>query len=266
MRKSTFIITAIALVLVAAAILFLANWMQPAQAAQGRAAPSTSPTGLLQAAPIAQGSTGQTAGIVVTGEGIITVKPDLARVTLGVEATSNSANGAQQDAASRMASVMAELKKQGIQEKDIQTVRFDLSPDYDYSNRTPVLKGYRATNLVLVTVRDISKVGGLLDSVVSSGATRLQGISFSVSDPAAAGTQGREEAMKNAKAKAEQLAKVAGVSLGAPIAIEESVSQPPTPVEMAPMAAPSVAQAPKTPISPGTQDLRTTVRVSYSIK
>ncbi|MHB0869997.1 MAG: SIMPL domain-containing protein [Chloroflexota bacterium] len=261
MRKSTLILTAVVLVLVAGAIAFVANWMQPAT---GRAAAASSPAGLLQAAPVSQGVALPQTGIVVAGEGTISVKPDLARVTLGVEVTNSSAQGAQQDAAASMAAVMAELKKQGIQEKDIQTVRFDLSPDYDYSNRNPVLKGYRATNLVLVIVRDISKVGGLLDAVVGSGATRLQGISFSVSDPAAAGAQGREEAMKNARAKAEQLAKLAGVTLGQPVAIEESVSAPPAPVEMAPRA--MAAPAADTPISPGTQEVRTTVRVTYSIR
>ncbi len=259
-----FAVVLVSLVLLAAIALMAAgNWLQPTSS---RAATYPATSGQLQSAPLIQNGSVQQAGIIVTGEGTITVKPDLARVTLGVEVTNSSAGGAQQDAASKMASVMDELKKQGIQDKDIQTVRFDLQPDYDYSSRTPVLKGYRATNLVVVTVRDISKVGGLLDAVVSSGATRLQGISFAVSDPAAASAQGRDEAMKNARAKADQLAKLAGVSLGQPIAIQETTSTPPAPVPMAPMAASSVAAAPQTPISPGTQEVHTIVQVTYSIK
>lgn len=261
MRKSTIVLTTVLLTLVAAGIVALANWTTPAA---GSAAAAPAQAFSPQAAAGGQAAAVNPSGITVTGEGTISVKPDMAKITLGVEVTNQSAQGAQQDAASSMAAVMAELKKQGIQDKDIQTVRFDLSPDYDYSNRTPVLKGYRVTNLVQVTIRDISKVGGLLDAVVGSGATRLHGIRFSVTDPAAAGAQGREEAMKDARAKADHLAKLAGVSLGQPIAIEESVSAPPAPVEMATRA--MAAPAADTPISPGTQEVRTVVRVTYSIK
>ncbi|MGI5835038.1 MAG: SIMPL domain-containing protein [Chloroflexota bacterium] len=203
-------------------------------------------------------------GITVMGEGVIAVKPDMARVTLGVEVSNQSASAAQQDAAAKMDSVMAELKNLGIEEKDIQTVRFQLSPEYDHSGNTPVLKGYRVTNLVAVTIRDVTQVGGLLDTVVASGATRLHGINFSVSDPAAAGAQGRQQAMESAKGKAEQLANLAGVTLGPVVAIEESVSAPEAPMEMA-VARDMAMAAPATPISPGMQEVRTIVRVTYSI-
>lgn len=215
------------------------------------------------AAPLPQQST-QDTGITVSGEGIISVKPDQARITLGVEISNPSAKQAQQDAAAAMDAVTRELLGRGIQEKDIQTVRFDLSPEYDYSTRTAVLRGYRVTNLVAVTVRDISRLGDLLDGVVAQGATRIYGISFSVSDPAASSRQGREEAMNNARAKAEHLAQLAGVTLGRPIRITETVSAPPMPVDMAPRAAPATAVA--SPISPGTQEVTTMVQVTYAIQ
>jgi len=262
MRKTTLILTALGLLLFGGTLLLVLSFVPASPSRYQGYAPVAAQA---QAAPLLQTGVAGPSGITVTGDGIVQVKPDLARVTLGVEVTSASAAGAQQDAASKMDAVMAQLKSQGIQDKDIQTVRFDLQPNYDYSTQPPALRGYRATNLVLVTVREISKVGGLLDAVVASGATRLQGISFSVSDPAAASAQGREEAMKNARAKADQLAQLAGVSLGAPISIEETTSQPPAPVE-ARAAAPSLAGAPQTPISSGTQEIHTTVRVIYSIK
>ena len=265
MRGSVLLVlAAFAVVALTTVAITFASWaaMVPGPAA---AAPALSSSSVLQPQPIPQGSSVQPTGISVSGEGSITVKPDIARVTLGVAITNASAASAQQDAAAQMDAVMAELKKQGIEDKDIRTVRFDLSPQYDYSNRTQVLKGYQATNLVMVTLRDISKVGPVLDAVAAQGATRIQGISFSVSDPAAASQQGREEAMKDAQAKAQQLAKLAGVTLGRPISIEETVSAPPAPVEMA--AAPSLAApAAQTPISPGTQEIKTVVRVVYSIQ
>jgi uncharacterized protein YggE len=263
MRQPLFAgVAALALALAAGAVALAAVAWPSSGPSAAHASQAIGPAG--QTIPGPQ-SFGSTTGIFVTGEGAITVKPDLARVTLGVEVTNPSASGAQQDAAARMDSVIAELRNQGIEERDIRTSSFNLSPDYDFSNRTPTLRGYRATNLVLVTVRDITKVGPLLDAVVAQGATRIQGISFGVSDPAAASTQGREEAMNNARAKAEQLARLGGVTLGRPIAIEEISSAPPMPVEMAPQAAPA-ADAARTPISPGTQEVRTVIRVVFAIQ
>lgn len=228
-------------------------------------AASASPSMAAQNVPIQPGAN-LSSGIVVTGEGRVTVQPDTAQVTLGVEVTNPSASAAQQAAASQMDSVVSKLKQIGIADKDIRTVRYDLVPEYDYSNRSsPTLKDYRVTNLVTVTVHDISKLGPTLDAVSGAGATRIQGISFSVSDPTAATTQGRDEAMKNAKAKADQLAKAAGVSVGAPISIQETGSAAPPPVAMAPSVATAGAPA-QTPISPGTQEVQVNVTVVYSIK
>ena len=233
-------------------------------ASQSLAAPASIAASKGLAAPLAQ-QYAQETGITVSGEGIISVKPDQARVTLGVEISNPSAKQAQQGAAAAMDAVTRDLLGRGIEQKDIQTVRFDLSPEYDYSTRTAVLRGYRVTNMVAVTVRDITKLGDLLDGVVSQGATRIYGIGFSVSDPAAAGEQGREQAMNNARTKAEQLARLAGVTLGRPIRITETVSAPPMPVDLAPrMAAPAAGVA--TPISPGTQDVTTMVQVTYAIQ
>lgn len=263
MRK-LLIAAALTVIALASLAALSGNWFSPSTG-RSSSASLTSTGGSQSLATVENVGNGAIrSGITVTGEGVIAVKPDIARVTLGVDVTNQSASAAQQDAAAKMDSVIAELKKQGIQEKDIQTVRFELAPEYDRPNQTAVLRGYRVTNLVAVTVRDINKVGGLLDSVVASGATRLHGISFSVSDPAAAGAQGREQAVKSARGKAEQLAKLAGVTLGPAVAIEESVSAPEAPIEM--VQRDVAMAAPATPVSPGTQEVRTIVRVTYSIK
>lgn len=263
MRK---LLIAVAFIVIALASLAAVSgiWFSPTSGRSTGAASSPSVGSRSFSAAMSDETGAMRNGITVTGEGVIAMKPDIARVTLGVEVSNPSASAVQQDAAAKMDSVMAELKKLGIQEKDIQTVRFDLSPEYDHSTRAPVLRGYRVTNLVAVTIRDISRVGGLLDSVVASGATRLYGINFSVSDPAAAGAQGREQAVNSARGKAEHLAKLAGVALGPAVAIEESVSAPEMPMEMVQRDA--AMAAPATPISPGMQEVRTIVRVTYSIK
>lgn len=251
----------------AALAVALVLQFQPVPATQGAAGSAAGPRAALAQGIIVPGDTpAPRTGISVTGEGRVTVEPDTAQISLGVEISNPSASAAQQQAASAMNAVVAEIKKQGIEDRDIQTVRYDLSPEYDYSTRSPVLRGYRATNIVMVKMRDISKVGATLDAVAASGATRIHGISFSVSDPTAATTRGREEAMKDARSKADQLAGTAGVSVGAPIAIEEISATPPPPVEMAPRVAAPAAAPEQTPISPGTREVRVIVRVVYDIK
>lgn len=259
---ATIIIAAVAVVIVGTVVTQFT--LRPS-AAGALASPASAQVALAQGIPVTPGPGAQT-GIVVTGEGRVTVSPDLAQITLGVEVSNPSAVAAQQTAASQMDSVVSQLKSKGVDAKDIQTSRYDLSPEYDYSTKTPVLRGYRATNLVTVKVRDVSKLGELLDTVAAAGATRIQGISFSVSDPTAATTQGRDEAMKNARTKADQLAKAAGVSVGSPVLIQETSSTPPAPVDMTPRAAMPAAAAPSTPISPGSQEVHVTVQVVFSIK
>ncbi len=265
MRWLTVVLAAIVLFVATASITAML-WLSPTQARHGIAGVEFSSVANAQVDQPTDGTAPARAGVTVTGEGVIAVKPDLARVTLGVEVSNPSASAAQQDAAVRMDAVVGQLRNLGIEERDIQTTRFDLSPEYENSTnggRSPVLRGYRVTNMVSVTVRDVSKVGSVLDAVVASGATRLQGISFGVSDPAAAGVQGREEAMKNARSKADQLARLAGGTLGPAVAIEETVSASPQPMVMRDQAA---VAAPATPISPGTQEVRVIVRVTYSLK
>lgn len=261
MRASIPLVAAIAMAAVFAGLLAAVTYFV---ATPGRLV-AAAPAALLQASPYPGAPASAQAGIVVTGEGSISVEPDMAQATLGVEVSAATANDAQQEAARQMDAVISELKKLGIGDKDIRTVQFNISPEYDHSTRSPVLKGYRATNLVQVTLRDISRVGDILDAVTAQGATRIHGIGFSVSNPAAAGQQGREEAMKQAREKAEQLARLGGVALGRPVAIEETLSAPPTSMDArqeAVMAAPDM----RTPISPGTQEIRTAVRVVYSIQ
>jgi uncharacterized protein YggE len=207
-------------------------------------------------------------GISVVGEGRITTSPDLARATFGVEIVDPSLNKALADAASQMERVVSRLVQLGVNRDDIRTVRFSVAPVYD--NRPPVpggtptsiLRGYRVSNAVSVTIRGIDRVGVLIDEAVASGATRIEGIAFDTSQLSQFKDQARELAMANARAKAEQLASLAGVGLGRPLLIEES---DPTGVPVARPAMAAQAAAPETtPIEGGQLEIRTTVRVVWS--
>jgi uncharacterized protein YggE len=223
---------------------------------------SLSVTGAAQGAPVTD-----QAHISVHGTGIVTAKPDMATIQLGVQIQDVSLNKAQTDAASKMDAIMSQLKSAGIDEKDISTSQYNVEPVMDYrDNQPPVVTGYRVTNIVSVKARDLTKLGKMIDDVVGSGANSLYGISFGFADPTALMRQAREEAMKDARAKAEQLAQLGGVGLGAPLIIDDGGSSvPPVAVPMA-TAEKSLAAGAATPISPGQQEIRVELSVIYAMK
>src|SRR5438552_10836112 len=164
-----------------------------------------------------------------------------------------------------MEAVVTRLKAAGIPDTDIHTVAFNVNPQYDQRDQNqPLLRGYQVQNLVEVRTTNVGGLGPLLDDAVSSGATRVFGISFESDNVEALKTQARDQAMANARAKAEQLARDAGVSLGRPTTIEESDTGGVTPQQaVAPRAA---APAATTPIQPGQLQISTSVRVIWSIQ
>ncbi len=235
---------ALAVCLVPASVLFAA--VQPGFA-------QTVPT------PNPQGS--PSTGISVLGSGIVSAAPNTARVTLGVEVTDASLANGQAEAARRMDAVVARLKSAGIADEDIRTTSYNVNPQYDQNQS---LRGYQIQNLAEVKTTNVSGLGALLDDVVSAGATRIYGIRFEASNMDDLKSQARDLAMQNARAKAEQLARNAGVGLGRPIFIEESDASA-TPVRQQFAPAPAAA-APSTPIQPGELQVQTQVRVLWAIQ
>jgi len=163
-----------------------------------------------------------------------------------------------------MTKVIAAIKKLGIADADLVTQSVSLNPTYDYSNgASPRLTGYSATQSLSVKVRDLTKVGDVIDAAVAAGANQVGGVSFSVADPAAATEQARTAAVADAKKRAETLAQAAGVTLGSPISITETSAPTPTPIYYGTDAA--GAPAVKTPVEVGTTDVTVQVQVVYSI-
>ena len=210
----------------------------------------------------------QQEGIWVSGKGEVTVTPDIATLRLGITAQDASVATAQSQAAEAMDEVMTALTDNGVAKKDIQTQRFSISQvtKWDRVKEEQIVIGYRLTNMVVAKIREIDKTGSIIDAVAAAGGdlTRIDNISFSVDDPSAYYEEARQKAMTDAKAKAEQLAELAGVTLGKPTYISEGISYPTYPravYEMAPAASPM----PETPISPGEMEITLTVQVAYSI-
>jgi len=210
----------------------------------------------------------QQEGIWVSGTGKVLAVPDIATLWLGIEAQEVSVAEAQAKATEAMNKVMDALSENGVAEKDIQTQRFSIHQvtRWDDIKQEEIVIGYRVSNMVTAKIRDIDKAGIIIDAVAQAGGdlTRIDSIAFSVDDPSAYYEEAREKAMEDAEAKAKQLAKLAGVTLGKPTYISEAIQVPPIYPERVYMEAAIPAPAPP-PISPGEMEISLTVQVAYVI-
>ena len=226
-------------------------------------------TGGIRTEPLSINLNSQQTGIWVSGQGKITVTPDIATLTLGVSAQAATVADAQAQAAAAMNKVMAALTGNGVDQKDIKTQYFNIQQVTRYDNKTQqeVVIGYRVSNTVTAKVRAVDKTGTVIDAVAAAGGdlTRVNGISFSVDQPEKYYAQARELAMKDAKAKAEQMASLGGVKLGRPTYVTENAYYPPVPYPMGALKA-EAAAADTTPISPGETDIILNVQVTYAIQ
>ncbi|WP_441244359.1 SIMPL domain-containing protein [Tardiphaga sp. 768_D3_N2_1] len=206
--------------------------------------------------------------ISVSGEGTVSVPPDLAVVDGGVTTDAKTAREAAEANNAAMAKVLAALKSAGIAEKDMQTSRLSLFPQYTQQTRPNpnpgpnVISGYRASNRVTIRVRDVTKVAGTIDALVASGANEVGGINFMVTKASQLLDDARSEAVADARRKAEIYAKAAGVKLGAPISISEDSGSAPAPMMLRKMG----ADAASAPVAQGEEVLRVNVSVSWEIK
>jgi uncharacterized protein YggE len=210
----------------------------------------------------------QNTGIWVTGEGKVSVTPDVAIINLGVEAQANKVELARQQAEEAMVAIMAELESYGVAEEDIKTQQFSIYPVRRWEKDQEILIGYRVTNIVTVKIRELDDTGAIIDAVATAGGdyTRVNSISFTVDDPTEYYEEVREKAMADAESKAEQLADLSGVSLGRPTYINEGSIYAPVTRDIYYGEAGAPALEPTTPISPGETDIRLTVQVVYSIQ
>jgi len=163
--------------------------------------------------PIEVNVNNQQEGIWSSGEGKVTVTPDIATLSLGIEAQAATISDAQSEAQSAMDRVMDALDTNGVAEKDIQTQYFNISQitSWDDKNQQEIVIGYRVTNTVSAKIRDVTKAGIVIDAVALAGGdlTRVNYISFSVDDPTRYHDEARDKAMADARGKAEQLASLA---------------------------------------------------------
>jgi uncharacterized protein YggE len=213
----------------------------------------------------------QQEGVWVSGQGKISVVPDIATLYLGVEAKADTVAEAQSQAIEAMDNVMAALADNGVDEDDIQTQYFSIDQDtrWDSDDDEEIVTGYEVTNTVEVKIRDIDNVGTIIDAVAEAGGdlTRINYLTFSVEDPSEYYEEIRAEAMADAKEKAEQLADLAGIELGKPTYISEgSISTPVIYRDMGGVVVPAAMEESPTSISAGELEVTLTVQVAYAIE
>ena len=179
-------------------------------------------------------ASGASTGISVVGESTISVKPDIAILDIGVETFAESVALARQSAAQEMGSVISALKKEGVDDSDIQTNRLNISPSYDYEEimvrgkRTgrQVLTGYFVNNVVKVRIRELEKAGEVIDRTASAGgdSIRINGISFTVDDLSPYKVLLRKGAVEDSLVKANHYATESGVTLGPLVSLSETIA------------------------------------------
>ena len=191
--------------------------------------------------------------------------PDVATISAGVVTQAADANAAMRANAVQMEKVMAAIKAAGIAERDIQTSGINLNPQYKYvENQEPTITGYQANNTVNLKVRDIAKLGKVLDALVASGANQVNGPSFEIDQPEDAYDEARRGALEKAQARAAMYAKTLGVRVRRIVSISEGAGfQPPRPMPMMAMA--KSMDRVETAVSPGETTLSANLDVVFEL-
>jgi uncharacterized protein YggE len=204
------------------------------------------------------------ARLIVNGEGSVSVSPDYAVITSGVTAQAKTAKEATDANTKAMAALNAALQQAGVATSDIQTVRFTVSPVYGspQPNHAPPLVGYSVSNELGIKVRQIAKVGEILDSLIAAGATDAGSVQFRHSDTSKSLDQARQAAIADARRKAEVYAQASGLKLGGVAWVTENPAYAPA----SPMGGMRVLTAsPAVPIAAGEDTLRVQITVGFEV-
>ncbi|MGA2505684.1 MAG: SIMPL domain-containing protein [Anaerolineales bacterium] len=223
---------------------------------------------ILALALSACGAAPQARTLSVSGNGTVYLTPDIAYIYIGVHNEDPAVATAVNNNNTQTQALVDALKNAGIATEDIQTSNFSVYSSPQYDKQTGMAIGttnYAVDNTVYITVRDLSKLGTLLNTAVSAGANNINSITFDVADKTAAMTQARTKAMTNASSLATELAKTAGVSLGQIQDVTYSDNSP-TPYGYGMGGGGAAAPNVSVPIQPGLTQITVTVSVTYAIK
>jgi len=205
--------------------------------------------------------------ITVVGEGSASAKPDVAHTTIGVQVTAATAADAAKQNNDKMNAVIAKIKSLGVADKDIQTTNYSITPVHNTGKGSVNdIVGYQVSNNVALTIRDLDKVGAILDQVTQAGANNVYGISFAVDDTTKMQSDARAKAMADAQKRGDELARLAGATRGDVLVISEVIQSNPVPLFAAPAALSARAADSEPSIESGELSLKMRVQVVYAIR
>jgi len=209
-------------------------------------------------------ASGAASGIAVSGRGEVYGTPDTLQMSFGVSVLRPTVQQAVSDAASLADGLISTLESNGVASEDIQTSNYGIYPEYDYRNDVQKIRGYRVNNTVVAKIRDIESAGSVIDAAVAGGSDEIQvsGVSFSIEDDEELITAARDAAWEDAHAKAQQLADLAGLTLGKAVTINESFSSN-QPVPMYRAYDEMAGAEATTPIEPGEQQVAVTLQIRF---
>ncbi len=217
--------------------------------------------------PTSTASAEEAPTLTMNGIGVARIAPDVAEITLGVVTEAKDAAKAHADNAAQATRVQNAVKALGIAERDIQTTRYDFSPVYDVKdNGRSVTTGYTVTNSVVVKVRNLDNVGKVIDAALASGANRVDSLEFSASDPSAAKNAALADAARDARNKADAVAKALGVRIVRILNVYADAQPYNTPRNFMPMMMAKEAYDASTPISAGELSFEASVNIAYVIE
>lgn len=205
--------------------------------------------------------------ISIQGTGIIVQAPDIAYINLGVNSNGQTARDALTKNNQAMGDIIAAIKKENVQNKDIQTTNFSINPRYNRrkTDNLPEIIGYEVFNNLTITIRNIDGLGAILDKVVTLGSNRINNISFGIAKPQPFEDQARTLAAKDAKRRAQIYANTLDFKLGNIIKITEGVAHS-LPVPQGGIARSEMMMASEAPIEAGTQAITTNVTITWNIE
>jgi uncharacterized protein YggE len=180
---------------------------------------------------LAQDTTPAAGTVTVVGEGMVSIEPDMATATVGVDVVAPGVREAVNEARDVMQTVLDALSEAGIAEEDIQTSGYNIWADRNFGGMDMMGEGsreqvrYHVNNMVTVTIRDLDNVSTILDVAIEAGANNIYGVNFSLEDPTVVESEAREKAVANALAKAQELATLTGAEVGRVISISEVIGQ-----------------------------------------
>lgn len=199
--------------------------------------------------------------VLATGQATVSVKPDLATVSAGVESQQSTAAAAQSDLAAKADKLIARIKSLGVSDKDISTSGYWIGPNYNGPDQT--VTNYRASEQISFQWHNVDTAGKTLDAIVQEGGATNVGVYFSLADPKSAQAQARAQAIADARSKAQAMASAAGVKLGQVLRISDLSA--PSPIDYLRGLGASAAPTSTTQVPVGTLDVSVTVEVDFAI-